>query len=63
MLPFTAEKKIILGQIWKSLLPFLSCQFDAFSPIFILLNITIFIESKNTGGICRQNMHLSIESA
>ena len=33
------------------------------SSIFILSNIKIFIESKNTGGIWRQNMHLSIESA
>ena len=33
------------------------------SPIFMLANINIFIESKHTGGICRQNMHLSIESA
>ena len=33
------------------------------SPIFILSNIKIFIESKNTGGICRQNMQLSIGSA
>ena len=33
------------------------------SPICILSIITVFIESKNTGGICRQNMHLSIENA
>ena len=32
-------------------------------PIFIPSSIKIFIESKNAGGICRQNMHLSIESA
>ena len=32
-------------------------------PIFMLWNIKIFIKSKNTGGICRQNMHLSTESA
>ena len=42
---------------------FLSNQFELSSPIFILSNIKIFIESKNTGGIWRQNMHLSIESA
>ena len=33
------------------------------SSIFILSNLKIFLESKNTGGICRQNMHLSIENA
>ena len=32
-------------------------------PIFILANIKIFLESKNTGGIRRQNMHLSIQNA
>ena len=29
----------------------------------VVPNIKIFIESKNTGGIWRQKMHLSIESA
>ena len=33
------------------------------SPIFILSNIKIFLESENTDGICRQNMHLSIRDA
>ena len=42
---------------------FLSHQFDASSPIYILSNIKIFIESKNTGGNWRQNIHLSIQSA
>ena len=33
------------------------------SPSFILSNVKIFLESENTGGICRQNMHLSKENA
>ena len=33
------------------------------SPIFILWNIKIFLESGNTGVICRLNMHLSIQNA
>ena len=52
---------LTLGQIWKSLLPFYPISLMISSPIFILSNI--FIESKNTGGICRQNIHLSIENA
>ena len=33
------------------------------SPIFMLPNMKIFLESEDTGGIWRQNMHLSIQNA
>ena len=54
---------LTLEQIWKSLLRSLSYQFDVSSRIFLISNTKILSESKNTGGICWQNMHLSIENA
>ena len=43
---------------------FLSHQFDAFfSYFYTLKHNKNFYRIENTGGICKQNMHLSIESA
>ena len=42
---------------------FLPHQFDAFFSYFYTPKHKNFQESKNTGGIWRQNVHLPIESA
>ena len=52
-----------LGQIWKSLLPFFPISLMLSSHIFILSNMKSSLESENTGDICRQNMHLSMQNA